>query len=60
MKIAKRCCGASLVEVPARYARNPGTIGSTQGERKETSPARKAKGMDMSVIVTILTYTNLT
>ena len=32
----------SQVEVPARYTRNPGTRGRTQGARNDTIPARNA------------------
>jgi hypothetical protein len=48
--ISKRCFAASTKDVPARYARNPGMIGSTQGERNETSPAKNANGIEISVI----------
>src|SRR3989344_3829684 len=45
--------GASPVP-PARYARNPGTMGSTQGDRNETTPAVKATTNDSSLNIQLL------
>jgi len=42
INIGRRFVWASLREVPARYAKKPGIIGTTQGDRKEIIPARKA------------------
>src|SRR3989344_2413264 len=44
--IARRCVLSSPVRTPARYAKNPGMIGSTQGARNDTSPAINAAGME--------------
>lgn len=38
-------------EEPARYAKNPGIIGNTHGERKDTRPAKNATAIVMSSII---------
>lgn len=48
MKISIRTFLDSFKELPARYARNPGIIGNTHGDRNEIIPAKNATHSVMS------------
>src|SRR3989339_569814 len=52
-KISSLLGFVSASDEPARYAKNPGTIGSMHGLRKETIPAMNAIMIDSSAIYAI-------
>jgi len=54
--ISRRFACDSDMLVPARYDKKPGIIGNTQGDKKDTSPAKKATKIDISSICNV--YTN--
>jgi len=47
-------CEEPAIDVPARYARNPGMMGNTQGDKKEIIPAIKAIPKDAKEKLSIL------
>jgi len=49
-KMVLRLASADSAAAPPKLARYMGTIGSTQGETKDTTPAPKATGNETSVI----------
>jgi len=49
-KMVRRLASTDSETTPPKLARYIGTIGSTQGEIKDTTPAPKATGNETSVI----------
>ena len=58
IKVSKRAFVLpSSSDVPERYAKNPGIIGNTHGERKDISPATNATVIDKSpAILEVVIY----